>query len=141
MPAYYAILLLLVIAWGAFAFGAVYDWAYQPLTWACAGIGLLGLVWPQAIAGRPLEGASGGTGSAGWWRVGSGAGILPLAGALALLVAAVGIQLVPLSPDAIASVSPAADALLRKHDLAYALSTSIRDVPYRHPLSIDARRR
>jgi hypothetical protein len=34
MPSYFSILILLVLAWGAFAFGGVYKWAYTPLFWA-----------------------------------------------------------------------------------------------------------
>ncbi|RPJ66872.1 MAG: O-antigen ligase domain-containing protein, partial [Acidobacteria bacterium] len=117
VPAYFSILLLLVLAWGAFAFGAVYDWAYRPLLWACAGAGLLALVAPGANGRRAIN-----------W---------PLAAAIALLLAAVGVQLLPLAPAAIARVSPGSDALLCKHDVVYALATHAPEVPYRHPLSID----
>ena len=117
MPAYFAILLLLVIAWGAFAFGAVYEWAYLPLLWACGAIGALGLLAP-ATRRRAVP-----------W---------PVAGALALLLLAVALQLWPLAPETIARVSPATDALLRKHDVAYALATTAPEIPYRHPLTIDA---
>jgi hypothetical protein len=34
MPGYFSVLILLAVAWGAFAFGANYDWAYTPLVWA-----------------------------------------------------------------------------------------------------------
>jgi len=117
VPAYYSILLLLVVAWGAFVFGAVYDWAYRPLLWACAGIGLLGLIVPGARGRRTFN-----------W---------PLAAALTVLLAGVGAQLLPAAPGTIARLSPASDALLRKHDVLYALAARVPDVPYRHPLSID----
>ena len=119
MPAYFSILLLLVVSWGAFAFGAVYDWAYRPLLWGCAGVGLLGLVAP---------GANGHGRRAFNW---------PIAVALGLLLAAVGVQLLPLAPGTIARLSPATDLLLRKHDVLYALAARAPEVPYRHPLSID----
>ncbi len=44
---------LLLVVWGAFAFGAVYPWAYTPLAVGCALVGVLGLtlgdrpVWPD----------------------------------------------------------------------------------------------
>jgi len=119
VPVYYPILLLLVVAWGAFAFGAVYEWAYVPLLWACAAVGLLGLAGPRAEGRRPIN-----------W---------PVAGALLLLTLGVAAQLVPLLPESIARVSPATDALLRKRDVAYALAASAPGVPFRHPLSIDPR--
>ncbi len=46
MPPYFAALVVLVLAWGAFAFGAVYDWAYTPLFWAAAAVGALGCLAP-----------------------------------------------------------------------------------------------
>ena len=41
---------LLLVAWGAFAFGGVYAWAYAPLVIGSIVVGLLGCV----TGGRPL---------------------------------------------------------------------------------------
>lgn len=95
-------LALVAVAWGAFAFGAVYDWAYVPLSWGCAVIGLLGLVAGRVSLRR----------------------LLPLSMAL-LLIGCVGlIQLIPLRPDLLASVSPGTDRYLRAYDLGYSLSAA-----------------
>jgi O-antigen ligase len=126
MPAYFSALVLLVLAWGGFAFGAVYDWAYVPLFWAAAAVGALGWIAPGA-AGKP---------KAPW----------AIVGVVALVAGLAGLQLVPLSPAALARVSPGADRFLSRYDLAYAYVRSGPDVAsagasaraaYRHPLSID----
>lgn len=102
-----------IIAWGAFAFGAVYDWAYLPLLAACAIVGLLGLAWgrraPPSAANRAV-----------------------LIGLLVVLAAGLA-QLVPLPSGALKTLSPATDAFLQRYDLAYAMAA------FRHPLSIDPR--
>jgi putative inorganic carbon (HCO3(-)) transporter len=100
---------LLVIAWGVFAFGAVYPWAYWPLFAATAVIGIV-----HIFARSP---------------VGTNTNVVR---AFALIAAAMAIQLVPLPQAVIAFVSPATDALLRQHDLAYAGNPSTW-----HALSID----
>ena len=117
VPAYYPVLLLCVLSWGAFAFGAVYAWAYVPLQWACAVLGALGLVAPGVKARSGIN-----------W---------PLAGALALFLLAVAVQLLPMTPATLGRISPATDALLRKHEVAYALAAHAPEVEYRHPLSIN----
>jgi len=99
-----------VIAWGAFAFGAVYPWAYWPLFAATAAIGILHLKGDRSAA--PVNTA--------------------VAGAFAVVAAAVALQLVPLPQAVIAVVSPATDALLRQQDLGYASGLFTW-----HPLSID----
>jgi len=119
VPPYFSILLLLLIAWGALAFGAVYDWAYTPLFWAAAAIGLLGLFAPGARVRRPLA-----------WPI-----VI-----VAALIALVGfVQLIPLAPSTIATISPATDDFLRRYDVAYSLATATGAAAYRHPLSIDPR--
>ena len=116
MPAYYSVLVLILVAWGALAFGAVYDWAYTPLFWAAAGIGLLGLMAPGARVRRPVA----------WPIV-----------VVAALVALVGfVQLIPLAPATIATLSPATDEFLRKYDVAYQIATASGAAGYRHALSI-----
>jgi len=101
---------ILAVAWGALAFGAVYPWAYWPLFGVAALIGVAGL-----IAGR-------GRREPGW----------PLAICGLLLVAAVGLQLVPLPRAVLTAISPNGDRLLRELDIAYSAGVS-----KTHPLSID----
>ena len=119
VPPYYSVLLLFLLAWGALAFGAVYDWAYTPLFWAAAAIGLLGIIAPGARVRRPLA-----------WPI-----LI-----VAALIAAVGlVQLIPLAPATIAALSPATDDFLRRYDVAYSFATATDAAAYRHPLSIDPR--
>jgi O-antigen ligase len=116
VPPFYSVLLLLVVAWGAFAFGAPYDWAYTPLFWGCAALGALGLWAPGSRARRPVA-----------W---------PLAISLAI-VAAVGlVQLIPLAPATIARLSPATDVFLRQFDVAYQVAAASGAPGYTHALSI-----
>jgi O-antigen ligase len=91
---------LLTIAWGALAFGAVYAWAYRPMFAAAAAIGTVGLMARRdRYPGRVAPAVT-----------------LALGG----VTAGIALQLVPLPRGVIAFVSPATDALLRQHDLAYA---------------------
>jgi hypothetical protein len=96
------------IAWGTLAFGAVYPWAYRPLAAACVVIGIMGIVLERR----------------------SGPPIGALAAALAAVAAAASIQLLPLSAETFARVSPAGAAFLRSYDFSYQLA------PTAHPLSI-----
>ena len=98
-----------IVAWGALAFGAVYPWAYTPLLVACAVTGLLGLF----ERGRRMPRAS--------RRI--------LFGLLAVGAAAA-LQLVPLSPSLLETISPATAAFLGNYDLRYAVE------PFAHPLSL-----
>jgi hypothetical protein len=116
VPSYFSLLILLAVAWGAFAFGAVYDWAYTPLFWACAAIGVLGIVAPGARVRRQVA-----------W---------PIVAAVALIAVVGFVQLIPLTPHAIARISPATDGFLSQYDLAYRLSSAGGVADYRHPLSI-----
>ena len=93
---------LVLVAWGALAFGAVYPWAYAPLLAGCAITGLMGLVRFRA---RPVDRAA----------------LLVLFAFAAVLAAGV-VQLIPLPANVLRAVSPAADDFLRNHDLTYALS-------------------
>jgi len=92
-------LIVVALAWGVFAFGAPYPWAYWPLVGVSAVVGIAGLV------GRPK-----GLPYRSW----------PVAAGLALVVVAVLLQLVPLPMDVLVRVSPAVDPYLQKTDLAYA---------------------
>ena len=107
----------MAIAWGALAFGAVYDWAYTPLFWAAAAIGLLGLYAPGSRVHRPIA-----------WPIVIVAALIALIGV---------VQLIPLAPATIAAISPATDQFLRKYDVAYQLATAMGTAGYRHALSIN----
>lgn len=104
-------LTLLTIAWGVFAFGSVYRWAYTPLAAACALVGCAGLL--AGRRGRPRL---------GWIALG-----------LLAILAAVGLQLVPLSLGTLIRVSPGTDAFLGHYDFAYQVARAT-EPP--HPISI-----
>ncbi len=110
--------LVLSLAWGALSFGAVYPWAYQPLIAALLVLGLVGLFGPTESR-----------------RQANGILFIPLA----LLLAAVAIQLVPLSHQTLLTVSPATDALLRQYEIAYS-DLLQRGAEVAHPLSINPTR-
>lgn len=113
---------LLVLAWGVFAFGAVYPWAFMPLAAGCALLGLAGLA-----TGRRSFPAEART----------------ILTALAV-IAVVGIlQLIPLPQPQLASVSPGTDRFLRAYDLRYAFAVDRPDLDLGlpgdtlwHPISI-----
>ncbi len=106
----YRRLVVALIAWGAFAFGAVYPWAYWPLAALAAGLGAWGLV-RTAADGRLRM------------RV--------LAGALGVIASAIVLQTIPLPYAWFVRVSPGADRLLAQYDLRYAFAR-----PAWHPLTI-----
>lgn len=103
--------MVVALAWGAAAFGAVYPWAYVPLLVAAAGLGGAGL-----IAGRG--------------RVPTGFSL-----ALLMVVVAIAVQLIPLSAGAMAAISPHTLRLQRELDLSAAIGTQ-----QAFTLSIDANR-
>lgn len=90
---------LLTLAWGTFAFGAVYPWAYRSLSLLCLATGVAGL----AFGRRRLTPHA--------WLF----GCLFLVGAVGLL------QIVPLSQGTLAAISPGTDQFLRMFDLRYAI--------------------
>lgn len=100
---------LALTAWGALAFGAVYPWAYVPLFVGCAAVG----------AATCLQ------------RTGTGRTKPALVVSLALLAAAIGFQLIPLSISTIRSISPETDVVLRRYVVGYPTSLQT------HPLSIE----
>ncbi|MEO6212396.1 MAG: O-antigen ligase family protein [Vicinamibacterales bacterium] len=103
--------LIVIIAWGALAFGAVYPWAYTPLLVACAGVGVTGLAW-----GRRDHVSSA-----------NRAALMAL-----LLVGAAGLaQIVALPTAVLEVISPSTDAFLQRYDIGYAVHA----LP--HPLSIE----
>ena len=76
---------VLLIAWGVLAFGCEYPWAYAPLLVFSATIGVIGLAAPGAVARESRA----------------------VALSLALIVAAAGLQLVPLPAAVVAALNPA----------------------------------
>jgi O-antigen ligase len=104
-------LLVALMAWGAFAFGAVYPWAYWPLVAVAVAIAAASLAIRIAPPRDPAR------------------RLLPFA--LALFAAAACVQLVPLPRDTIARVSPETVRLLDALSPAFAMSAV-----EAHPLSI-----
>lgn len=97
-----------LVAWGGFAFGAVYPWAFTPLFIASAALGVMLLARKR--------------GGSDVWLL----GVMLLA-----VLAAISVQLIPLDPATIARISPETDVLLRQIRLGYP------DALGRHPLSIN----
>jgi hypothetical protein len=96
-------LILLIVAWGALAFGAIYEWARWPLLVACAAAGSIGFARPVRRERRGVNG--------------------PILMGLALVAVAVGVQLIPLESTTIRRWSPATHEFLKQYDLRYALPT------------------
>ncbi len=123
MPRACTVAIVVTIAWGALAFGAVYPWAHSPLAVVMGMTGLSALVWRRGHS--PDTGA--------------------FAPCLAIIAVATGLQLVPLSHDMLTQVSPATPALLARYNAAYGVlsapgvppdaSVQTPDPP-RRPLSI-----
>jgi O-antigen ligase len=107
----FPVAVVVTLAWGAFSFGGVYPWAYRPLVGACVALGLAGLFLGSKWRNKLPK---------------------PLLTAVALVMVAESLQLVPLPRMVTRRVSPAADAVLRQHDLVYAT-----DPTRPHPLSIE----
>jgi O-antigen ligase len=95
-----SVALLLALAWGAFAFGAVYPWAYVPLAAACALIAIAGFLPRRDVQLAPMNRA--------------------LAIGLALVAAAIVVQLIPLPHDTLLRLNPGTDAFLQRYDVQYA---------------------
>lgn len=115
--------IVIAVAWGVFAFGAVYPWAYVPLAVASALLGVIGLVQRQGM--RPP--------------------ISRVAIALCLVVGAAAVQLAPLPEGVLERVSPGTVRFLSQYDLGYAMgvsadSASDPDSARRpaHPISLEA---
>lgn len=103
--------LLVTIAWGTLAFGAVYAWAYWPLAGACAGLGLWGMY-------RTRNWREGRSRTLGWCLV-------VVAGTIVL-------QVIPLPLPLFRTLSPGADHFLAQFDLGYLV-----EPPGSHTLSVD----
>lgn len=102
--------LIAAIAWPALAFGGVYSWAYFTLMALCAVFLLC------AVA-------------AGGWQLDR----TLMIGALCI-AAGVGLQLVPLSPDTLRSISPAGLRFTEQQNVGYILQSMVG--PVSQPLSI-----
>jgi O-antigen ligase len=88
------------VAWGAFAFGAVYPWAYWPLAALSAAAGIAGMA---ATRGRAIPG-----------------GTRMLAAMLALVAAVVAAQLLPLPDRLLGAMSPRGIELMNQLDAGFA---------------------
>ena len=106
------LLLALTLAWGALAFGAVYQWAYRPLLLVAAFTGAL--AWLRAH------------------RRGA-----PTAVMVAVLVtgAAIALQLLPLDHSNLARHFPGTHRILSDTNFAYFAAASS-GTPFAHPLSV-----
>jgi O-antigen ligase len=107
----FAWLLVVVIAWGTLAFGAVYPWAYWPLAAACAALGVWGMLHTRN------------------WREGRSR---LLVWCLVAVGVAITVQIVPLPLPAFTALSPGANQFLAQYDLAYSLQP-----PGWHALSVE----
>jgi O-antigen ligase len=92
-----AALVVVIIALGTLAFGAVYPWGFIPLFAVAAAIGVAGLA-----------------------RARIGPAMRPVAAALLLLCAAAAAQLVPMPSRLLDWLSPSTAGLLSRYDLAFA---------------------
>jgi hypothetical protein len=97
-------LILLIVAWGALAFGSVYDWARWPLLSACVVAGAWGFVRTVPHERRRVQG--------------------PVLAGLLLVAVAVGFQLVPLDRHTLRAWSPATDVFLKQYNLQYAMAAA-----------------
>lgn len=100
--------LVAALAWGAFAFGAVYPWAYWPLAGVCAAIGVRAIVVN---------------------RVWQDHRIVKLGLALGAVAVAISCQLIALPYSWVERLSPAFDRFFREYAVAYHPASL-------HPLSI-----
>jgi O-antigen ligase len=101
-----------LIAWAAFAFGAVYPWGYVPLAIGAVVLGGLGLP-ANRTSFQPSFTTI----------------------ATALVLAAVALQLVPLAVPSLATLSPGSQRVLTATDVGYAIGARAT-----HPLSVSADR-
>ena len=102
---------LVLMAWGALAFGAVYPWAFLPLFAGCALVGAVALL--QRTSAGTME--------------------VVLSISLASVVIAIGLQLVPMPISTIRWMSPETDMVLRRYAIGYP------PLSQRHALSIQPR--
>lgn len=101
---------VLVLAWGALAFGAVYEWGYWTLAAGCLSCGGFALIRRADVPRLPS---------------------LPLLLGLATIAVAAIVQLIPLPVGLLASLSPAAGPIVSELEVPFAAGAADR-----HPLSI-----
>jgi O-antigen ligase len=106
-------LLVAGVAWGAFAFGAVYPWAYWPLAIAATGVAFAGLVTPASIPWQTLD-------------------LTMITIVFALFLVAAAAQLVPLPAATVRAISPETQPIVAQLDLTAQL-----DPASARPLTID----
>jgi O-antigen ligase len=92
------LLTIALVAWGAFAFGGVYAWAYWPLAAVAALVGLWGIVTGRAWNDPRAR---------------------QLGFALAVLVVAVALQVMPLPVGWTSTLSPGVDRFFEQYQLGY----------------------
>jgi O-antigen ligase len=95
-------LILLIVAWGALAFGSVYDWAYGPLLAGCLVAAVWGFVRKVPRERRRVN--------------------VPTLTGLLLVALAAGVQLVSLDRNTLRAWSPATDEFLAQYDVRYAIA-------------------
>src|SRR3954464_11756389 len=105
-------LVVAALAWGAFAFGAVYPWAYWPLFGATILVGVAGLCAGGRATTRSL-------------------GLTGLTLGFCAVLAAGCLQLVPIPLTLMSRISPERVRVIRQLD--FAVASGVLD---RHPLSI-----
>ena len=94
----------LLVAWGALAFGAVYPWAWQPLVTGCALVGVLALTVSR--------------------HRGTDAGDRALLVSLALMMLGTVLQITPLPPALVETLSPSTPRVLAEQNLAFAMAAT-----------------
>jgi O-antigen ligase len=99
------VVLVAALAWGAFAFGAVYPWAYWPLIAAVLTVSVIGLAVRAGDRARPL-------------------GLAALACGLGLFLLAGLVQLTPMPLWRLTSISPEATRAVMRLNLAVAAGTA-----------------
>jgi O-antigen ligase len=90
--------LIAALAWGALSFGAVYAWAYWPLAWACALLGMNAMAYTRALQDQRVRG---------------------LIVALGVVALAIAIQLVAVPYWVLLNISPAFDRFFREYEIVY----------------------
>ena len=95
-------LILFIVAWGALAFGAIYDWARWVLLTACVAAGAWGFALRVPHERRRVN--------------------MPVLAGLVLVALAVCVQLVPLDRHTLRDWNPAAHSFLKQYDLRYAMA-------------------
>jgi len=111
MPRMLVAAALALLAWGALAFGAVYDWAWKPLIAGGAAIGVAAIILGIRRRAKASD-------TALLWM-------------LFLVGAAAAMQLVPLAASLRQALSPASERFLLAEDLSYVVTHGD------HPLSLN----